>query len=372
MENPTERWFIRRGVPHFIESYSATEDVLTRAAPFLVVVFLISAASAADLDWPWWGITLAVVAGLGLLLSVWMLINRMRGRPRLARPDSIGTVEISVFLVVPTLLPVLFGADFTGAALTFGTLLVLLLLAYGVTSYGLIPLSLWALRQALRTLGQTARLFTRSLPLLLLGFMFLFINAEAWQSAGQLDRPLLLVVAGVFAALAAVFLITQIPRELHAINEFASWADITSCAADAPAPDPPQATAPPQPPPLAFRERGDVFLVFFVSQSLRLALVSGLVGLFFILIGLLIIQPDTISLWTGDPPEVVLELTVAGTALTLSEELLQVSLFLGAFAAVYFSVYATTDQTLRADLFEDTVAELRQNLAVRALYRANA
>jgi len=39
-----------------------------------------------------------------------------------------------------------------------------------------------------------------------------------------------------------------------------------------------------------------------------------------------------------------------------------------AFAGVYFSVYTTTDVTLRSEFFEDTVAELRQNLAVRAIY----
>jgi len=366
----TERWFIKRGVPHFIASYTAREDVLTRATPFLVVVFLFSAASAADLDWPAWGIALAVIAGLGLLLSAWMIINRARGRPRLARPDSIGGVEVAVFLFVPVALPLVFGGDLAGAGITFLTLLGLLLLAYIVTSYGLISLSLWAVRQTFRTLGQTARLFTRSLPLLLLGFMFLFINAEAWQAAGQLDRALLVVAGLVFAFLASLFLVTQIPREMDGLDQFGSWSDVTEWADDAPVAGVTPATGDaPSPPPLALRERGDVFLVFLVSQGLRLVLVSSLVGLFFVLLGLLVIQPETILLWIGEPPDVLIDLRVANTTFTLTEELLQVSAFLAAFAALYFSVYTTTDQTLRKDFFEDTVAELRQNLAVRALYR---
>jgi hypothetical protein len=56
--------------------------------------------------------------------------------------------------------------------------------------------------------------------------------------------------------------------------------------------------------------------------------------------------------------------------MTLTEELLQVSGFLAAFAGVYFSVYTTTDQNLRSDFFEDTVTEMKQNLAVRAIYRS--
>ena len=37
----TERWFVRQGLPHLIDSYSVREDVLTRMFPFLsLVVFL--------------------------------------------------------------------------------------------------------------------------------------------------------------------------------------------------------------------------------------------------------------------------------------------------------------------------------------------
>ena len=100
-----------------------------------------------------------------------------------------------------------------------------------------------------------------------------------------------------------------------------------------------------------------------------MVVVSSLVGVLYVTIGLLIIQPETITLWTQQQPGVLVDFTVAGAAMTLTEELVQVSVFLAAFAAVYFSVYTTTDSTLREEFFEDTVAEARQNLAVRALYR---
>lgn len=35
-----ERWFVRRGLPHAIDDYSAREDAPTRTVPFLSLVFL--------------------------------------------------------------------------------------------------------------------------------------------------------------------------------------------------------------------------------------------------------------------------------------------------------------------------------------------
>ncbi len=112
--------------------------------------------------------------------------------------------------------------------------------------------------------------------------------------------------------------------------------------------------------------------MLFISQGFRLVLVSGLVGLFFVVLGVLIIQPDTITLWTQQPVDVFWEFSIGGTDFVVSRELLRVSGFLSGFAAVYFSVYTVTDATLRHEFFEDTAAEMRQNLAVRVLYRLAA
>jgi hypothetical protein len=366
-----EKWFVRRGVPHFIDGYSASEDVLTRAVPVLTLVFLFSAISAIDLDWPTWAMVVASGLGLAILVGAWILINRLRGRRRLAPPDRIGWIEVGVFLGVPSLLPLLFGGDLAGSAITLVALLVILGVVYAVTSYGVVPISAWAIKQVFRTLGQTVRLFARSLPLLLLGFMFLFINAEAWQTAGQIDRILLVYVSLLFAFLAALFLGTQIPREIHSLNQFESWSEAMALAEEAPVNK--QRADPgttPSPPELNVREKGNIFLVFFISQGFRLVLVSSLVGILFVLIGLLIIRPETITLWTMQPPDVVWEFTLGRIPMSLTTELLQVSLFLAAFAGVYFSVYTTTDPNLRRDFFEDTVTEMKQNLAVRAIYRS--
>ena len=112
----------RSWCPHFIDSYNASEDVLTRTLPFLIVAFLFSSISAIDLDWPAWRIVGASLTGLLLLLVMWAGLNRLRGiRPLLQRPERVGVVEIAVFLGIPTLLPIIFGWDWTGAVITLAT-----------------------------------------------------------------------------------------------------------------------------------------------------------------------------------------------------------------------------------------------------------
>ena len=45
-----ERWFVRRGVPHFIDDYRATTNVWTRAFPVLVVLFVAGIATELGLE----------------------------------------------------------------------------------------------------------------------------------------------------------------------------------------------------------------------------------------------------------------------------------------------------------------------------------
>ena len=69
--------------------------------------------------------------------------------------------------------------------------LLLLGTIYLVASYGLIPLTRWALGKTARELGAVAGLLGRALPLLLLIQIVLFINTEMWQVAGAFDERLL-------------------------------------------------------------------------------------------------------------------------------------------------------------------------------------
>jgi hypothetical protein len=89
-----------------------------------------------------------------------------------------------MFIFVPAFLPLIFGGDWVGALWTLAGQVVFISIVFAVTSCGLITISIWAIGRLFKTLGQTVQLFTRSSPLLLIGFISLFINAKAWQSAG--------------------------------------------------------------------------------------------------------------------------------------------------------------------------------------------
>src|SRR3954454_1204295 len=108
----TERWFLKRGLPHFIADYSAARDIWTRALPALVVVFLLELLLAFKAGWAWWLDALALVGAVALALTAWALANRARGRKAFARPDDIGRYEVAVFVVVPAVVPIVFGTQY--------------------------------------------------------------------------------------------------------------------------------------------------------------------------------------------------------------------------------------------------------------------
>ena len=95
-----------------------------------------------------------------------------------------------------------------------------------------------------------------------------------------------------------------------------------------------------------------------------------LLAAFFTLFGLLAIPEQTIAAWTAtEPVHVLAHLHFGGRTLVLSESLLRVSGFLGAFAGMYFTVVLSTDATYRAEFAEDAGPQIRQALAVRLAYR---
>ena len=54
----------------------------------------------------------------------------------------------------------------------------------------------------------------------------------------------------------------------------------------------------------------------------------------------------------------------------ITEPLIRVAAFLGAFTAMYFTVLLSTDATYREEFADDVAPQLRQALAVRCVYRA--
>ncbi len=58
-------------------------------------------------------------------------------------------------MIVPSILPLIFGADWVGSLVILVNQILTVLAIYIITSYGLVAISLWAIGRLLKTLGQT-------------------------------------------------------------------------------------------------------------------------------------------------------------------------------------------------------------------------
>lgn len=369
-----DRWLTRRGLPHLIAGYSAREDVLTRTLPVLGVVFLLEVFLALNLDWPVWGNVLAVLGGAVLLFGTYGLLNRVQGRPTFALPRRIGNGEIASFLLLPALLPVVFGGDLASAAGAVVGNAVLLAVAYVVTSYGLIPMLRWAVGQTGRHLVAVGHLAARALPMLLLFSTFLFVNAELWQVAQDFTTATFAATVLLFVGAGLVFFLLRLPRQTADIATFDGWSSVCARTARTPAAALPEPLVggPGDVPPLGRADRVNVSLLLVVAQGVQILLVSALIGAFFVAFGLIAVREPTILSWTTtDEVTALARLVVWDTPVVLTVELLRVATFIAAFSGLQFTVSASTDETWRAEFVDDVVEEVREALAVRALCLAH-
>ncbi len=114
-----EHRFRRAGLPLLIEGWSAREDALPRAFPLLAVVLCGELLGALNLDWSPWANVGALAAALALLLGAVALSNRVGGRPVTALPRDLGPLELGLFVVLPAILPLVFGGQVTSALVTW-------------------------------------------------------------------------------------------------------------------------------------------------------------------------------------------------------------------------------------------------------------
>jgi hypothetical protein len=366
----TDEWFRDRGLPQFVAESVASTDLWTRAVPALTLLFLGELIFLApNRSFPIW-LSALVVAGLfALVVGGWALINRRRGRRPLARPDDVGPFEVAGFVTIPALVPLVFGFQVRQAVLTMLANVILLGAIYVSTSYGVVAITRWAFTRVKRQLGAIVSLLARALPMLALLVTFLFLTQEVWQTAGALTGLPYWIVVGLFPLVGVLFLVVRLPEDVGALNRFDDRDELVTLVAGTPV-----AGAPVDdgvaPRPLSPREWGNVGLVALFGQGVQIALVSVLIGGFFVLLGILLIDEETTVEWAGHV-RVLATISLGDQQLVLTEQLLRVAGFLTAFSGLNFTVYVVTDQTYRREFREEVVHELRQAFAVRAVYRAN-
>ncbi len=372
-----ERWFVRRGLPHLIEDYSATEDVFTRTAPFLTLVVFAELFLTFGDRWKGWSQLVAFIAGVGAMAAALAVVNRFRGRRPLQLPDDVGVLELILYLGLP-LVPAAIGSESSvgdNLVTIVITNLVILGLAYVVTSWGLFPMMRWSAGQIRRQIGEVATLAMKSLPILLVFSAFIFINAEMWQVANDFTLPFFGLVSALIMGIGGAFVVVSVRRITVDLARFDSWADVRSRCVQTPVDDvvPGDDAAPPNAPPLGRRAELNVGMLLFVAQAIQIFLVAIVITAFYIVFGLLTVREGTLEQWTTATEltrseDWALYWNVFGGELVFTRQLVLVSAFIGMMSGLQFAVQVVTDEAYRTEFAEDMTAEVREALAVRAVY----
>jgi hypothetical protein len=364
----TERWFVGRGLPHFIFRYSASRDVWTRAAPLLTLVALVEVVvNAPSADFELWVSVLASIGAIAAVIAVWVVSNRLRHRPLFARPEDVGPVEVALFVILPALVPIVTDGQWRSGLVTGGSNLLLLLLIYFATSYGLVPMTRWVMSHGARQVLSVSALLVRALPLLLLVVIVVFYTAEPYQFAHELPWPLLALALVLFVLVGVAFAIVRIPRQVGELSQHESWSQLRARARTTPAAGI-QATKPATVPELSRKEWINVGLVVLASEGILVALVGIAMFGFLVVLGMLTVPVDLASAWAGAPIDELVAFHLFGADLAVSSELLKTSAFLAGFTSLQFTVSLLSDGTYQEEFLHDLREELRDALAARAVY----
>ena len=344
-----ERKLRGAGLPLLIEGYSATEDIFTRALPFLVLCAFVEVVGALNFDWVWWANAAAFFGGLGLLLLCFGVFNRLRGRPFFALPRRLGIPELAAFVLIPALLPLVFGGQVGSAAATLVTNLVLVGLVWLVIGFGLLSIVRWAGARLFTQLSASLTLLVRALPLILFFGLVAFFTAELWQLFATVPTPRYVAAVALFLVIGLVFLVVRLPDR---VREVQSSVDLDGH-------------------PLTRPQRVNLSLVVLVSQSLQILLVTVLVWLFFTTFGALLVDYDVVVAWTGATPHSLLTLDFLGGGenhIVVTAELLRAAFGIAAFSGLYYTVGMLVDATYRDEFMGELTDQMRSTFAVRSEY----
>lgn len=346
-----EQRFRRAGLPLFVEDWSARTDAFNRAFPLLALVFVAELLGALDFAWSLAANLAAVAGAVGVALVAVALVNRRRGRPALAIPEDLGPAELAGFVLVPALIPLVFNGQATSALVTaVGNLLLLGVVALGF-GFGIGAIVLWALRHLAGQLAVSVTLLARAVPLLLLFAVVLFINTEMWQVFGHMSTASMNGVGVLLAVVVVSFLGARIPREVRALE---------------------QSVATTQSPfvPLRRAQRANVGLVMLISHGLQVLVVTLAITGFFVVFGMIVIDAETMRAWTAAGGHQLLATTILGVPLRLTDELVRVSIAIGALSGLYYAISVLTDSAYREEFLDELTEQMGQTFAARSAYLA--
>ena len=359
-----EKWFVRRGVPQFIDGYGTEQSMDARAAPLITLWVVIWTAlfwlGRPETPLPW--SVAAIVGSLLFVVFTDAFIDTLRGRSVRRLPPKFDLVDIGTFAVLPVLPTLLVGFD--PVVFVFSVLNVLLGigLIYIVIGFGLLDIAGWAFGLLRNQLVHIATLVSRTLPLLLILVVFLMFAAELWEAAHVLHGGELAAVLGLLLLVASVLVASTFRPEIHRLEGSTDWAAVRQDALWTPLADfvdreVPEGYVPPR---LTWLQRRNIAFVVIINQLLQSTFVSLLVLGFLLIFGLIVVPASVQTGWIGEPVTVLVQLDLLGEPRVLSAEMLFVCALLSGIVGLYFTGLALTDPTYRA---EHTEKVLVVNLA---------
>ena len=306
----TDTWFLRHGLPYFVPEQRRDARAALRLRRSLPLALLIGLAGAAG------GVALAFVVD-----------------------------------------------QFSAAPATLISLGLLAAASYALTALKAGPIVGWALSRTFGSLRTLLPMMSRALPLLLLFVTFLFINAEVWQVASWMEPSTLWLVALLFGVLAAGFLLVRLPEEVDRVDDDVDERLLRKACRGTPLADDcerllDEGIDVARHAEVTGFERWNLVLVLLVIQAAQVMLLAATVFVFFMVFGSLIMNGHVVATWTDDNASVV------------GPTLVQVSIFLASFSALYLTVSTVTDEAYRNQFFGSVLSELERAVGMRAVYLA--
>ena len=340
-----ERALRRAGLPNLIADYSAAEDVFTRALPLFGLVYLAEIANALNADYSVGVNALAAVGGIAVALGAVAVLNVVRRRPAASIPARVGTLELAAFVVLPTVLPLVFGGQWRSALVTGAVNLALIGLVYLVIGFGIVPIAVWVGARFVDQLGASVTILVRAVPILVFFALIVFFAAEVWEVFWSVSTIRFWVGVAFFVLLGSAFLSTRIPAS---VRELIAESDLAA--------------------PLTLRQRVNVGLVIFMSIGLQVLSVAAAVWLFFVAIGAILVDPSVQRSWTGAIDARELLPSVLGVELHVTSPLLRVATGMAAISGLYYAVALVVDPTYRDEVVDRLTVQMQETFKIHGEY----
>ncbi len=368
-----EHWLLRRGVPHLVANYTARERIWTRARPILIIALVMQVFLVFGDRFTGWTQLLVFLIALAVVGTAWLGFRRWRGMSPFDTRGGVGWQQLAFFVLVPTAVSALagIGIAWTMAVVALGNL-AFLGLVYVVVGFGLLPLTRWALGTLGIHLLTLTRLLARTLPVVLVLTVFMFINAEIWQVALLAHWTAVVVACGLLAVIGTLFIAISADDVVDAARE----ATLDPDEAEAYLVGTPLEGFKPSSNHLDLDRsaRINLRLVVVFSIGVQIVLVGLLIAATYVGFGLLLVPFEVLELWgsgSGVEYNVLAEGEMLGFPLTLTAEHLAVSALVATMSGLSVAASAVTDDAYARTFTVQLHRELRQSLVVARTYQAH-